>query len=288
MRTPDLRPDRPEDTPAGPPVDRPATSDRPDGSARLRLSDCYRDDPYDIFPADGDEPEGAEDSDEPTHAPRDYTPEARALADDLGFDPHTHSGPLADRHTPGVHDPVEWPPGKGRYQHELRTAALIAADAVDVRLGPEDHARAGVTHVDSIVRYTPDDPGTPTEFKALVAARNIPGAIKGHIVKAVTQLEQHVTAEGMLLNGHVVVDGSACGLNETDMLRGCLRLVGQANAHGQKLPKQIRFILGDMTSRFFDPATSMDDAGSVRFDRPNEHSFRTTRQSSMEDPGERY
>jgi len=94
----------------------------------------------------------------------------------------------------------------------------------------------GLTNPDSVVRRTPDDPGTITELKTLDSGSS--SAVKDNIIDAGRQVEPHG-------GGDAVIDGRAAGLTEEEARRGFGRAVGQARVHGQTMPDRVHIILGD-------------------------------------------
>jgi hypothetical protein len=83
---------------------------------------------------------------------------------------------------------------------------------------------------DGIVRRSPADPGTITEFKTL--AEPTTSAVKRCVVNAAKQ----VAARG---GGDVIIDGRAAGLDEATARQGYARAVGQARAHQGSLPRHV-------------------------------------------------
>jgi hypothetical protein len=94
----------------------------------------------------------------------------------------------------------------------------------------------GLTNPDSVVRRSPDDPGTITEFKTLDSGSST--AVKDDIIQAGRQVGPHG-------GGDAVIDGRAVGLTEEEARRGFGRAVGQARVHGQTMPEKVHIILGD-------------------------------------------
>jgi len=127
-------------------------------------------------------------------------------------------------------------PGDLFLPKERSIAEYLAEHGMNVEKVPEVHDVDGLTNPDSIVRRSPDDPGVITEMKTLDSGSST--AVKDNIIDAGRQVEQHG-------GGHAVIDGRGVDLTEEDARRGFARAVGQARVHGQDMPEQVHFILGN-------------------------------------------
>lgn len=144
-------------------------------------------------------------------------------------------GAEGGRFTPGVH---ELPGARAFESHELPTAELLASEGKSV------YARApvnvtGVKNPDALVRTSPDDPGTYTEFKSPTTPTD--SAVKKEITKAAKQLQEYG-------GGDLVLDGRTVGLSRAVAETALKRTIGQARAHGSALPERIRIVLADGAS----------------------------------------
>ncbi|GGK86992.1 WXG100-like domain-containing protein [Mangrovihabitans endophyticus] len=152
---------------------------------------------------------------------------------DADFDPGMHHGPLGRDFSPGVHDP------RGLFQAKERAVADRLADEHEMV-----HPRERIDNVqnlknpDAMVRTSPSDLGTVTEFKTIESGSS--GAVRTNILAAGRQTE----STG---GGNVVIDGREVGLLEAEARRGYARALGQARAHSMSFPGKVRFILGDGT-----------------------------------------
>jgi hypothetical protein len=158
-------------------------------------------------------------------------PSGKPRTDDPTFDPGKHKGALGDDFQPGVVDP------RSLFEEKEYAIAVRLADN-----GEMIHPRERLDNVqklknpDAVVRTSPLDPGTVTEFKTLGSATS--NAVKANILEAGHQVSQSG-------GGEVVIDGRMVALDELEAQRGYARALGQARAHGSALPHGVRIILGD-------------------------------------------
>jgi hypothetical protein len=140
-------------------------------------------------------------------------------------DPAMQQGALGNEFNPGVHDPnSEFQP------HEKATADRLAEEGWQVDQRPADHTQQGLRNPDTMVRKSPDDPGTITELKSLDSPSN--NALKRNINDAGGQNE----------GGDAVIDGRGVGTTLEDATRAYKRALGQP---GGKVPSRVHIILGD-------------------------------------------
>lgn len=140
-------------------------------------------------------------------------------------DPAMQQGALGDEFRPGVHDPnSEFQP------HERATADRLAEEGWQVDQRPADHTQQGLRNPDTMVRKSPDDPGTITELKSLDSPSN--NALKRNINDAGSQND----------GGEAVIDGRGVGTTIEDATRAYKRALGQP---GGKVPGKVHIILGD-------------------------------------------
>ncbi|MGH3734950.1 MAG: hypothetical protein ACRDT6_04925 [Micromonosporaceae bacterium] len=111
---------------------------------------------------------------------------------------------------------------------------LVTEHGAMVHRRPEDHTTYRKTNPDALVRYDGADPGRLTEFKTLTEATT--SAVKRDIIDAAKQLSQHG-------GGDAVIDGRQVHLGEDVVRQGYARAAGQAQAHGQAMPRRARVIL---------------------------------------------
>ncbi|MGI4895755.1 MAG: hypothetical protein ACRYF3_11650 [Janthinobacterium lividum] len=130
--------------------------------------------------------------------------------------------------------------GKPFNEVEQATADAVAEhfDA-SVHFRPQDPL--GDQNPDSVIRRSPDDPGTLTEFKALVIrnpSTNVSNAIKNNIKKGSSQLNE----QG---GGDLVIDGRPINLTLEEADRGWRRALGEAKIQNRVLPSHVWMILGN-------------------------------------------
>ena len=100
----------------------------------------------------------------------------------------------------------------------------------------------GKKNPDSMVRNSPEDPGTITEFKTLDSASS--NAVRRNILDAAKQVDQYG-------GGDVVLDGRGVNLTDEDARRGYARAVGQAKQMDLPMPDQVKIIMGDGSIKVF-------------------------------------
>lgn len=170
-------------------------------------------------------------------------PVARIAAGDLGgvrfpggalraaMDP-TNWGPRGSLFQVGVRES----PGAVFKPVELPTARYLAGKGADVHARPE-MGHVEVKSPDALVRWTPRDSGTYTEFKA-------PQAMSFRsVMRSLREAEAQLSPWG---GGEVVVDGRSIGLTG-DVASGGLEraLKAAAKPGGDPIPDRIRIILGN-------------------------------------------
>jgi len=132
-----------------------------------------------------------------------------------------------------VHDP------HGLFEpKETDIARRLAADGACVHPRARDDTVQNKTNPDAMVRTSPHDPGTVTEFKT-------PDSMSSTSVQrcVLTAARQMRTYGG----GDVVIDGRPVGLTDSEARRGYGRAAGQARTTGQPMPRRVRIILADNT-----------------------------------------
>jgi hypothetical protein len=167
------------------------------------------------------------------------SPQPRRAAADPTADPSPNlrrpgndKGPLGDRFRPGVHDEDCHFSDK-----ELAIADWLVSTNPAACIHPRQRDPAlDETSPDAMVRTTPDDWGTVTEFKTLDGPTS--RAVKDNIRAGIRQVLPHG-------NGHVVVDGRPLALTEANARQGYARLVGERKSHGRPMAQQVTIILGD-------------------------------------------
>lgn len=203
----------------------------------------------DSWAARPDEPRvsaGAGDRNPPGSAGESNRPErdvSHAAMDDLprpgdqGFDPGVHRGELRDGFRPGTHDP------DGHFEEkERRIADRLAEDGASVHPRERDDTVEDKKNPDSMVRNSPDDPGTVTEFKTLDNASS--NAVRRNILAAAKQVDQYG-------GGHAVLDGRGVNLTDEDARRGYARAAGQARQLDLTMPNRVEIIMGDGSIKVF-------------------------------------
>lgn len=215
-------------------------------------------------------------------APAVYHDRARDLADALGFDPYAGSGPLGKHFAPGVHDCAR-SSAQHRERHERDAAQILGREGADVRLGWEDHSRHGQQSIDAYVRWNPQDPGTGTELKSIIKAKDPRSRIQRDTLDGGKQLRNQCGTTGGLANGHVVIDGSADRRDidgarrtviESDAMRAFGGAVGVANKYGQTLPTRVTVVLGDGSICVFRPREVLRSDGGRTYARPDSDTCR--------------
>ena len=99
-----------------------------------------------------------------------------------------------------------------------------------------DHTKQGRSNPDAMVRWSPADVGTITEFKTLDPGEDASDTtLRAAIGRGSKQLR--ATA------GCLVIDTRGTALAETQARRGHARAVGHARVHGKTLPGRIIVIL---------------------------------------------
>ncbi len=158
-------------------------------------------------------------------------PETPPGPGDNGFDPGEHHGELGKAFSPGCHDP------EGRFDDkERRIADRLTDDGASVHPRLRDDTVQNKQNPDSMVRASPEDPGTVTEFKTLQSADS--AAVQRNILKAGKQVEPYG-------GGDAVIDGRDVQLTADAAQRGYARAVGQARDKGMPLPNKVTVIIGD-------------------------------------------
>jgi hypothetical protein len=99
-----------------------------------------------------------------------------------------------------------------------------------------DYSRPDESDPDAVIRLSPDDPGTITEFKTPVAATH--NSARANINSAGQQVGDHG-------GGIAVLDLRPSGMLEADARRGYARAVGYALAHHKTMPERVLFIMPD-------------------------------------------
>lgn len=156
---------------------------------------------------------------------------------DRGFDPGEHRGELRRDFKPGCHDPG------GRFEEkERRIADRLAEDGASVHPRERDDSVTNRKNPDAMVRRSPEDPGTVTEFKTLSSGNS--GAVRRNIIEAGAQVHPHG-------GGDVVIDGRDVRLTDEDARRGYARAVGQAREQNLPMPQRVMFVMGDGSIKVF-------------------------------------
>lgn len=144
------------------------------------------------------------------------------------FDPALQKGALRPEFSPGVFDP------KGVFTSEERAVAdRLAQEGWRVDAREADHTVLYRKNPDAMVRKSPDDPGSITEFKTLKGPGN--NALKRNINAA---SDQAGPDEG------VVIDGRWVGTTQSDAEQAFKRALGQP---GGIVARHVHVILGDGT-----------------------------------------
>jgi hypothetical protein len=156
---------------------------------------------------------------------------------DRGFDPGEHRGELRDDFRPGCHDP------EGRFDEKERSIAdRLAQDGASVHPRERDDTVDDKKNPDSMVRTSPEDPGTVTEFKTLESASS--NAVRQNILDAAKQVDQYG-------GGDAILDGRGVKLTDEDARRGYARAVGQARQMNLPMPDRVMIIIGDGSIKVF-------------------------------------
>lgn len=165
-------------------------------------------------------------------APLPGSPTAGARIGPRLESPGNHRGSLGRAYSPGVHD------DQGRFTaKELATAEWLAARRPGACIHPRVRDPGEETSSpDAMVRTSPGDPGTVTEFKTLISDAS--RAVKDNMRTATRQLVPHG-------NGEVVIDGRSVALTEAAAREGHARFVGERRKHDRPLPLRVTVILGD-------------------------------------------
>lgn len=147
-------------------------------------------------------------------------------------DPGLQRGALGGAYRAGVHDPHEL------FEPKERAIAdwLATGDRSAVHPRPRDDTTHGKKNPDAMVRTSPTDLGTVTEFKTL--DQHSSTAVKNNIKDAARQLRQHG-------NGHTVIDGRRIGLTAETARHGYARAHGEHTKWNKPMPDRVTFILGD-------------------------------------------
>lgn len=142
-------------------------------------------------------------------------------------------GPLGASFAPGAHDP------EGHFSPKERAIAeRLARDGACVHPRVADHTRHGHSNPDAIVRWSPTDGGTVTEFKTLAPSSDATDAtVKANISKAAKQLGKREIV------GDVVIDARATTVTAAQARTAYARVVGESAAHDFPLPRRVRVIL---------------------------------------------
>jgi hypothetical protein len=143
-----------------------------------------------------------------------------------GFDPAFEKGPLDAAFSPGIADP------SGEFSDQERAIAdRLAQEGWRVDAREPDHTAEGIKNPDAMVRKSPDDPGSVTEFKTLNKPSN--NALKRDINDASRQAGA---------DGEVVIDGRPAGTTVGEAERAYRRALGQP---GKIVANRVHIILGD-------------------------------------------
>ncbi|MEV6490821.1 hypothetical protein AB0M20_19715 [Actinoplanes sp. NPDC051633] len=170
---------------------------------------------------------------DPAHDLRRQTPRPG----DQDFDPGKHRGELHDAFRAGVHDP-----DRLFNVTEHRIADRLAEDGASVHPRERDDTVPGKKNPDAMVRNSPDDVGTITEFKTLKSADS--SAVRRNILDAAEQVDQYG-------GGNVVIDGRGVNLTDESAGRGYARAVGQAKQMDLPMPERVEIIMGDGSIKVF-------------------------------------
>ncbi|NGO47289.1 hypothetical protein [Streptomyces ureilyticus] len=157
---------------------------------------------------------------------------------EAGFDPGKHRGALETEFRPGVEDPRGLFDGEDRDDGERKMADRLASEGWHIAPREADHTYYKLKNPDAMVRRDSADEGTVTDFKCL--RRNSPNAVKRNVIEGGEQVDYYG-------GGDVVIDGRDVGLDAATARRGYVKAVGQARQHGQSMPDNSYFILGDNT-----------------------------------------
>jgi hypothetical protein len=145
--------------------------------------------------------------------------------------PNIHLGEMGDDFRPGVADP------DGHFSTQERSIAdYFEQQGAHVTPVERIDDVDGLKNPDSVIRRSPDDPGTITEMKTLESGDST--AVRREILNAGEQVGPHG-------GGDAIIDGRNVGLTEEEARRGFARAMGQAAQHGQEMPRQVHIILGN-------------------------------------------
>jgi hypothetical protein len=142
------------------------------------------------------------------------------------------AAPTLRRPTP----PAAAPPGCGH------VADRLAQDGASVHPRERDDTVDDKKNPDSMVRTSPEDPGTVTEFKALESASS--NGVRQNILAAAKQVDQYG-------GGDAILDGREVKLTDEDARRGYSRAVGQARQVNLPMPDRVMIIMGDGSIKVF-------------------------------------
>ena len=154
-------------------------------------------------------------------------------------DPGIQKGPLGPDFQPGtVVDP------QGLFNPEERAIAdRLAQDGYMVHARKVDQSVEQVPNPDAMLRLSPDDPGTVTEFKTLEPNKHgEPAQPSAKVRDDIRDANGQVRPHG---GGYAVIDGRGVDLTEADARRGYARAVGNAQHHGIGLPEKVLIVLGN-------------------------------------------
>lgn len=146
-------------------------------------------------------------------------------------DPAFTKGPLGKDFRPGVHDP------EGMLTAEERAIADFLHEHEGAQVDPRlrDDSQQGIKQPDTMIRLSPQDPGSIVEFKTL----------KGSSVNAV---ERNLAAAAeQSADGVVAVDGRAVGLTREMADRAWTKTLSQPGRREVSKPNLAYVILGDGT-----------------------------------------